>query len=78
MNWKRKLKLRGLRLLDCNRPLEMFHLDPRIKEAGWRVDLRFTALGTLPPGPFKGVLLIKTDSPGMPEKKIPFHGFVKK
>ncbi len=75
---KRKLKVKGLRILDCNRPLEMFRLDPRVKEPGWRVDVHFTALGSLPPGPFKGVLLVKTDSPVLPAKKIPFHGFVKK
>lgn len=75
---RRKLKIKSLRILDCNRPLEMFRLDPRVKEPGWRVDVSFTALGSLPPGPFKGILLVRTDSPVMPEKKIPFHGFVKK
>ncbi len=74
----RRLKVKGFRILDCNRPLEMFRIDPRVKEPGWRVDVHFTALGSLPLGPFEGVLLVKTDSPGLPEKKIPFHGFVKK
>ncbi len=75
---KRKLKVRSLRILECNRPLGMFRLDPRVKEPGWRVDVSFTALGDLPPGPFKGVLLVRTDSSVLPSKKIPFHGFVKK
>ncbi len=75
---KRRLQVKGLRILDCNRPLGMFRLDPRVVEPGWRVDVRFTALGTLPPGPFKGILLVKTDSPVLAAKRIPFHGFVKK
>lgn len=74
---QRRLKLIGLRLLETDRPLEHFRLEPRESSPGFRFDVAFHVLAGLPSGPFKGVLLVRTDDPDLPEVRVPFIGFVK-
>ncbi len=73
----RKFKLKGLRIKDCNRPISYFRVVPRVVERGWKYEVTFTVLGNIPSGAFRGFLLIKTNDADMPQKKLPFHGFVK-
>ena len=74
---KRKLKIESLRLAKVDRDRKHFRIVPRPTVRNRRYDVTFTALGTLAPGPFAGRLLVRTADPEVPEKEIPFHGYVR-